>query len=291
MEQSEQMQQMELEEYRSGKKSLELSCYIAGAGAFGVFVRWLQLQMAFNELGLADKSVFHILVLLFVLAAGTLFWYFVRRFEKQRFYLPDEYTAAFSNEGRLYRIVCIAGGLIVCAGAALLYMQTGDDRNAADYRTLAILAILAGISFPVWLSFANSKTPVNINMLCVAAFLTMLFPAAWIVICYKLNTINSVEWSYIPELVTAAAAMFAFFRLGGYVFGRPRWRATLFTCMLATMLCIMSLADERFLGLQVILIGLAVELLLCCWIMVKNFCKGEAPPKKAKSTGGFEILD
>ena len=29
----------ELQEFRSGKKSLELLCYIAGAGAFGVFLR------------------------------------------------------------------------------------------------------------------------------------------------------------------------------------------------------------------------------------------------------------
>ncbi len=49
----------ELQEFRSGKKSLELICYIAGAGAFGVFLRWMQLQLAFNELGLAEKSSFH----------------------------------------------------------------------------------------------------------------------------------------------------------------------------------------------------------------------------------------
>ena len=35
----------ELQEFRSGKKSLELICYIAGAGAFGVFLRWMQLQL------------------------------------------------------------------------------------------------------------------------------------------------------------------------------------------------------------------------------------------------------
>lgn len=43
-----------LEEYRSCRKSLELGCYVAGGGAFGMFLRWLQLQLGFNELGLAD---------------------------------------------------------------------------------------------------------------------------------------------------------------------------------------------------------------------------------------------
>ena len=37
-------------------KPLELTLYAAGAGAFGVFLRWLEDQLAFNELGLAEKS-------------------------------------------------------------------------------------------------------------------------------------------------------------------------------------------------------------------------------------------
>ena len=32
------------------KKSLEITCYVAGAGAFGVFLRWLQDQLAFDEI-------------------------------------------------------------------------------------------------------------------------------------------------------------------------------------------------------------------------------------------------
>ena len=35
-------------------RALELTLYVIGAGAFGVFLRWLQDQTAFNELGLAD---------------------------------------------------------------------------------------------------------------------------------------------------------------------------------------------------------------------------------------------
>ena len=61
---------MEMEEYRSGKKSLEIACYVGGAGAFGVFLRWMQHQMAFNELGLPEKSLFHPVLILFALAAA-----------------------------------------------------------------------------------------------------------------------------------------------------------------------------------------------------------------------------
>ena len=64
----------------------------------------------------------------------------------------------------------------------------------------------------------------------------------------------------------------------------------IFTGMLATMLCITCLADGRYLGMQIIFVGLAASLLYCCWVMVKNLQKGEAPKKKKKSTGGFESL-
>jgi hypothetical protein len=42
--------------------------------------------------------------------------------------------------------------------------------------------------------------------------------------------------------------------------------------------------------MQIIFVGLAASLLYCCWVMVKNMQKGEAPQKKKKSTGGFESL-
>ncbi len=282
--------EVDLEQYRSGRKSLETSCYIAGAGAFGVFLRWLQLQMAFDELGLPEKSLFHAVLIIFTLAGAGLFLYFIERFDRQRLYLPDDFSLVFSNDNKLYLAIRIAIGLLFCAGGALLYMQTGADRNSGDYKLLSILAVLSGISFSIWLSSANWEKKPNAWFLCVTAFFPMLFFAAWVIICYKLNTINSVVWSYILELITAAASMFAFFRLGGYAFGRPRWRHTLFTCMLAAMLCIMSLADERYLGLQIVLLATAAGLLLCCWIMVKNFELGKAPPKRKENTGGFETL-
>ena len=54
------------------KKSLEITCYVAGAGAFGVFLRWLQDQLAFDENGLSEKSVFNFLVPLLLIAAVCL---------------------------------------------------------------------------------------------------------------------------------------------------------------------------------------------------------------------------
>lgn len=55
------------------KKALEITCYVCGAGAFSVFIRWLQTMLAFNEDGLVDSSIFNVLVPLMVIIAGTSF--------------------------------------------------------------------------------------------------------------------------------------------------------------------------------------------------------------------------
>ena len=280
----------DLNEFRSGKKSLELGCYTLGAGAFGVFLRWLQAQLAFNELGLPDKSFIHVLLLLFVVAAAVVFAVFTGRFHRNRMFASDLFPEAFENRGRIYMAARIAAGLLVLAGSALLFMQTELDQNSTDYRMLAVLGMLAGLAFPIWLGSANREMPENPRILCALSFFPMLFCAAWVVICYKLNTINSVIWSYILELGSVAAAMFAFFRLGGFVFGRPDWRRCLFDCLFAAMLCVMCLADERYLGQQVMFLGLAEQLMLCAWILVKNLLKGDAPVKRKKNTGGCEEL-
>ena len=281
-----------MEEFRMGKKSLELCCYVAGAGAFGVFLRWLQVQLAFNELGLPDPSGLHVVVLLFVAASAAVFFHFIRRYSKDRMYLPDDFSLAFSNNGRLYRIIRIAAGVILCAGALLLFMKSDTDKNSTDYRVLSLLGLLSGVAFPIWLGSANREKKPNDWLLCALAFIPMVWLAAWMVICYKFNTINSVIWSFIVELGAVTVSMFAFFRLGGYVFGKPKWKHCLFFCMFSAMLCIMALADERYLGMQVMLLAIALENLCCCWIMVRNLEQKEAPPKapRKETTGGFEEL-
>ena len=73
------------------KKSLEITCYVCGAGAFSVFLRWLQDQLAFNDAGLAEKSAFHFLVPAFIIVCAFVFLRFVDSFKSRRFYLPDDF--------------------------------------------------------------------------------------------------------------------------------------------------------------------------------------------------------
>lgn len=271
------------------KKALEINAYVAGAGAFGVFFRWMQRQLAFED-GLVKGSVWNVIVPLSILVVGYVFLRFVDRFKNERCYLPDELEEALVSPGKLYTIVRWAVGILMCVGALAVLATCETDKNAVMLRVVALLAGLSGLSFPLLLSAANRKRVwMGPKVLCLFSFLPILLFAVWLILSYKENAINSVIWDYSIEIITLCVGMVSFFRVGGFAFGQPNcWRA-MFFAMFGAFLCIMSLADSRNIGLQIILLSTALMLINYNWIMVANLRSRAAEEKEAPSDG-FERL-
>lgn len=271
------------------KKALEINAYVAGAGAFGVFFRWMQRQLAFED-GLVKGSVWNVIVPLSILVVGYVFLRFVDRFKNERCYLPDELEEALVSPGKLYTIVRWAVGILMCVGALAVLATCETDKNAVMLRVVALLAGLTGVTFPQILSAANQKKAwLGPKVLCLFSFLPMLLFAVWLILSYKENAINSVIWDYSIEIITLCVGMVSFFRVGGFAFGQPNcWRA-MFFAMFGAFLCIMSLADSRNIGLQIILLSAALMLINYNWIMVANLRSRAAEEKEAPSDG-FERL-
>ena len=271
------------------KKALEINAYVAGAGAFGVFFRWMQRQLAIED-GLVKGSVWNVIVPLSILAVGYVFLRFVDRFKNERCYLPDELEEALVSPGKLYTIVRWAVGILMCVGALAVLATCETDKNAVMLRVVALLAGLSGLSFSLLLSAANRKRVwMGPKVLCLFSFLPMLLFAVWLILSYKENAINSVIWDYSIEIITLCVGMVSFFRVGGFAFGQPNcWRA-MFFAMFGAFLCIMSLADSRNIGLQIILLSAALMLINYNWIMVANLRSREAEEGEAPSDG-FERL-
>lgn len=270
------------------KKALEINLYVVGAGAFGVFLRWLQDQLAFNELGLADRSVFHVLVLVFLAAAALVFLHFLQRFHDTRFELPETFGEALFNEGRLYPALRWTAGGIMILGALLLLFVSETDKYPGMIRVVAALALLSGVAYPLLLAEANKESQ-NPWQLSAYAILPVLMFAAWLVTSYRENSINSVIWAYALDIFAPIMGMIAFFRMAGFAFGSPNGRRSMFCAMFGAVVCIMALADERYAGYQLILLGAAAQLVLYNWIMVSNLRKGKAR-EKIRQDDGFERL-
>lgn len=274
------------------KKVIEISCYVAGAGAFGVFLRWMQDQLAFDDAGLPEQSVFHVLLPVYLAVVAYVFFRFVRGYGKAGFALPEDYAAAFANDGRWYALARWVIGAAMMLGGLVTLMTTELDKYAGMLRILAILAILTGVAFPLLMDLVN-REGVKPSLLCTLSLAPLLLFAFWLVCCYRRNSINGVAWTYLVEVVTVCMALLAFFRVAGFPFGAPSWRRCMFDVCFAAMLCLTSLADERYMGLHLIFFATALMLLYLNWIMVCNLRPvGEAQPsaESKEEDGGFERL-
>ena len=275
------------------KKSLEVSCYVCGAGAFGVFFRWLQDQMAFDDAGLAERSVFNYLVPLLILAAALLFNRFIEQAKSEKLYIPRDYCQALRNEGKLYTLARWVCGLVMVLGGVLLVSSCETDKDAKLMFILAGLAIASGLCYPLLLASANDKYGKlrHPTLASAGATLPVLMFALWLIICYKQNALNSVLWSYLIEMASVIVALLAFFRAAGFAFGAVKSWPTLFNIMLGVMMCIMSLADERYMGMHIIMLGAALQLLMYVWVLIKNMQKKQLKAREEQlPQDGFERL-
>ena len=276
------------------KKPLEITCYVAGAGAFGVFFRWLQDQLAFDEAGLNERSVFNLLVPALIVAAALLFHRFVSDMKERRLYAPEDFCQAFYNPGKLFTAARWAAGVLMIAGAALLLMSSEADPHAEMIRVLCLLAALSGLAFPLTLGAANYEFLAHEKLVRLGMMLPVLMHALWLVLSYMQNSYNSVPWSFAVEIAALIAAMMGFFRAAGFAFRVPDGHRALFAVMLGAAMCILALADERYMGMQLILLSSAGMLILYEWILVRNLKKKRPETRKTGDAevddGGFEIV-
>ena len=263
-------------------KSLETSCYVLGAGAFGLFFRWMQLMLAYNEAGLPDKSVWNVLVPVIILITAFVFRSFVKKDEAAGLVLSENFFEAFRNEGKIFSVVRWAVGIIMIAGAVLLFAGCDLDRDVKFLKILAIFGVLAGISFPLLLTCANKPHATKGATLNLLSFFPILLFATWILTAYKQNSINPILWDFVVEVLTLIVCITAFYYIAGFAYGVVNTKKCMFFCMMGAMLCIMSLSDKRYIGQQIMLGGCAFMLLTCNWIMIANLRN----PKEEET--GFE---
>ena len=130
-------------------RALETCCYIVGAGAFGVFIRWLQNVAGTNDDQLYNDSLWSFLVPLVIIIGALVFVGMVRKLGKDRLYVDEDVCEALKNSGRIYQAIRIAIGVIMAAGSALLIAQCELDNAANLLRILGSLGFFTGVSFPI----------------------------------------------------------------------------------------------------------------------------------------------
>lgn len=264
---------------QKSSRTLEVCCYIICLGAFGIFVRWMQLMLAYNEESLVDRSFWSVAIILLLVLSAYFYIRFVKQFQDRYYYLPHDFCKAFRNDTKLHSVFRWGISGLMIAGALLLLMQCEVDKNANFLRVVACAGIVTGLAFGWLLSAANRPAVLSRRLVSFLSSIPILFMAIWIVTIYKENSINPVSWDYAVELFAAIITMIAFFRFAGFAFGvENEWR-TLFFCMLGGSSCLMNLADERFVGEQVMFAALSAMQIMIVWLIIDNLKKGQPANK------------
>ena len=236
--------------------------------AFGGFLRWLQNQVSFEkDTGLAVRgSIWPYVVALWLVVGAVYFLVVIKRMQgKERVRLPNTFAAAYRPDYLLIPVLSLVFGLIMMVGGAILLLRTP---LAELQRSLLVIlggaAVFTGLSFPIYLLRAGEEDPPSTLRAVLGALPVALF-AFWLVVSYKMHIVNPTISAYALEIVTISACVIGFFRLAGFAFESPKPGRAAFWGSYSAFLCLMSLADSRYLGSQLLLISAAGMMLLQVW--------------------------
>lgn len=277
-------------------RPLENTVYVLTAGAFGVFLRWLQLQLAFDEKGLCGPSVFNYIVPLFIIIAAWALRRRVKQLLGGELELPLDYHEALANHGRFYTFLRWMLGLMMMAGGALVIRGSEVEKQKLLLRLIGGAAIAAGLAFPLYLGWANRKLKhFSRGLLCLLSLLPIVLFGIWLVYDYINNAINSVIWAFLVEVLTVSVLMLAFFRLAGYAYGQAEPKKALFWMQFGIFMSVTALADSRSMGMQIIFLSAGLMLTLADFILLKKLRPkaAEAAPEDGEAplpNGGIEKL-
>lgn len=252
------------------KYTLRLCIGSAVLAAFGGFLRWMQNQVSFEkDTGLAVRGSIwpYMLALWLIVGAVYLAVVIIRMQRKGNVRLPMTFAAAFRPNTLLTPLLSLVIGLLMLAGGMMLILRTP---LAEPQRKLLIIlggiAAFTGVTYPVYLLRAGEEDPPSVVRPILGSMPILLY-AFWLVVSYKMHIVNPTISSYALEIITIAAAAVACFRMAGFAFENPKPGRALFWGSWTAFLCMLSMADSRYLGAQLILIATAGMLLLQVWLI------------------------
>ena len=254
---------------KDAKVPLILSCYVCALGAFGAFFRWLQMQVARDaETGMMNPSILNILVPLTIICAAVLFYLRLKKLVDDGKVLPTEFYSALKGSSVLCPVISWVIGGVTAIGGVVAMLNLALDAQRGLYTVIACLAILCGLSFPLICSAAHKRYSPGLTSLFMT--LPVVMYCLWLIACYKANSNNPNLWVYAIEIITVCCLIIAFYYTAGFPYGKAKPRHAAFFCMMGAFLGIVTLADSRYLGLQLILLGSVGMLIMENWLLIQN---------------------
>lgn len=271
-----------LKNNKKANDALIMLCYVCALGAFGAFFRWLQMQVARDsETGMINPSILNFILPAIIITAAVILWLRTKKLTDGQTVFPTGMSEALRGLSLMYIIFAWVIAGIAVLGGILTLISASLDSLRTMYIIIAVLAMLSGLSFPLICSASRSHYSPSL----VSVFMTIpiLMYCVWLIACYKANANNPNVWMFAVEIIAVCCIILALFYVAGYAFGRPDPKKACYLSLLAAFMCITTLSDSRYMGLELIILATAGMLLMYGWLIVKNRCaKEDLPPEPEK---------
>ncbi len=257
--------------------ALIMLCYVCALGAFGAFFRWLQMQVARDsETGLINPSILNILLPAVIIAAAVVLWLRTRKLTDAETVFPTGMSEALRGLSLVYIVFAWVIAALAVLGGVLTIVSAALDSLRTMYVIIAVLAMLSGLSFPLICSASRSHYSPSL----VSVFMTfpILMYCVWLIASYRANASNPNVWMFAIEIISICCVIVALFYVAGYAFGRPEPQKACYLSLFAAFMCMTTLSDSRYMGLELIILATAGMLLMYGWLIVKNRCAREELP-------------
>ena len=259
--------------------ALIMLCYTCALGAFGAFLRWLQMQVARDsETGMINPSVLNHLLPALIIAAAVILWLRVKKLTDAETVFPTGMSEALRGLSLVYIVSAWVIAAVAVIGGIMTILNASLDSLRSMYVIIAVLAMLGGLSFPLICS--ASRSHYSPGLVSVLMSFPILMFCVWLIASYRANASNPNVWVYAIEILAICCALLALFYVAGYAFGRPEPRKACYLSLFGAFMCITTLSDSRYMGLELIFLATAGMLLMYGWLIVKNRCPvPEAAPE------------
>jgi len=250
------------------KNALKICCFVFALGAVGAFCRWLQNQIAFDDLGLSVKSSLNFVMLLVMLVSAIVFFVQTKKYKNSGLVAQTSFGYAFRGTTKLYKPVAWLLGAVMIFGGLVLFMTGEQGINQTFDRVLAVLAVFSGLFFPLTASATKNKN--SSAMVCFFMTVPIVQFCEWLLTCYKYNSTNPTVWAYIIQIFAISASILAFYYLAGYSYGRVKTYNTMYFCMLGAFLDVIVLADNINFGEKMMFVSASGMLMFMAWMIISN---------------------
>ena len=267
------------------KNALIISCYVCALGAFGAFFRWLQIQIFYDPVtGIMTGSVWGILLPLMIIAVAVVFYSLIKKLLDRNLIPPVKLYDMFRGTTLVYPAVAWTIGIITALGGLVTAFSVRYDAQAGLYTIVGLLAIIGGMSFPLICTCSKRRfAPGFVSALMTVPVIMFII---WLIASYRQNATIASIWVYAVEILALCACLTAFFFTAGYAYGRVKPIESLFFTMFASFLGFMTLSDNRYTGLQLIVCGSIGMMLTEAWMIVSNMREksdGDAPSELSEN--------